>query len=995
MRLKKLEIYGFKSFADKTEIVFEPGITCIVGPNGAGKTNIVDAVKWVLGEQSAKSLRTNLMEHCIFDGTEYRKPLGMAEVSLEFSELKGQLPLNFEEVRITRRVFRNSESEYLMNNCPCRLKDITEFLLDAGIGADTYFIMEQGKMDAVLSSKPVDRRVIFEEAAGISKYKLKKEESLKKLEQTEQNLIRIRDIISEVKRQINSLEKYAKKAEKYKKLQEELKSIEVSLKSYEYNKFSFELKNLLQIVDSLRNEVNNLQNNINSEETRLEEGRKKILEEEISLNLKQEEFYKLANEINNILNKISLLNEKKESILKNVEDVNLKIIELDKKEQSIIAQIESIKKEYDETIKSLSSERENINEQIEITKVTKDKFKNDEKILDELRIELFDIINEGLHLKNEIKNLEDKEKELKYRIEKINKKIEEFINLKNLDENKLLEIKKIFSSIGSDGGDFTSVKGIYKYTQDEIESIGNIERQINSHFEEIEKVEDIGFIKSVLNKIKEKWRNYISKIKPLFLILQDVEGVVAKKQEEQSLLAEIDRINKEITLQDLELQQMQDELNNIKKNKENIIQRFNEIQDKQKQKEDKIKNLEDEINTARKNEEVANAKWTDLKVKLTFLEQKEINLKNEISRLKLNLEEIKVDKKSFYKEIEDKNQQKNNVEIEIETLNKFLKEVIPKKSELEDSLTKEKRNNEEIRRTFYKDEERLRDLRKKYEEKQNELYEVNLKINELTLKVKNCREQILRDYHIDLEGYKAEIENINVENALAKIEELKEAIEEIGPVNLIVMDEFEELQNRLSYLTNQEKDIVEAKQSLIRTIHSLNQISKELFLETFTKIKNNFNEIFRKLFNGGHADLILVDENNLLETGIEIVAWPQGKRPKDVSLLSGGERALTAIGLLFAIFMVKPSPFCILDEIDAPLDDANVIKFRDMLKNTFSNVQFLVITHNKLTMEIADVLYGVTQAEPGVSQVLSYKLKEAEQSSKASKSVETKEQTAV
>ncbi|MFH1824238.1 MAG: AAA family ATPase [Candidatus Firestonebacteria bacterium] len=996
MRLKKLELYSFKSFANKTEIVFEPGITCIVGPNGVGKSNIVDAIRWVLGEQSAKSLRTNLMEHCIFDGTDYRKPLGMAEVSLEFSELKGQLALNFEEVRITRRIFRNAECEYFINNSPSRLKDITEFLLDSGIGADTYFIMEQGKMDAILSSKPVDRRAIFEEAAGISKYKLKKEEALRKLEQAEQNSVRVKDIIAEVKRQVNSLERYAKKAEKYKKLTEELKEIEISLKGCEYNKFSEGLNNLTKIEESLKKEVTDLQNNISSEEIRLKDGRIQLLEEEKNLNLKQEEFYKLANEINNIFNKINLLDEKKEGLVKNIDDINFKVLELDKKEQNIIFQIENTKKEYDETVKSLSFEKENINKQTEITKVVKEKFKDNEKALKELRIEIFDIINQGLHLKNEIKNFENKENELKYKTEKITKKIEELIISKNANESKLLEFKKVFPGIG-ETGNFTSVKGIYEYTSHEIKNIEGIEKEINSHFKEVEKGEDLSFIRSVLNKIREKWGNYVSKIKPLFLILQDVEGVVAKKQEEQNVSDEMERIDKEIKLQNLEGQQIQEELKDIKGGKETAIPKLNEVQNKQKENEEKIKRLEDEINSARKSEEEDNTKWTDFKVRLTFLEQKDINLNNEISRLKLNLEEIEVNKKSFYKEIQDKSQQKNYVEIEIETLNKFLKETNPKKAELENNLAEEKKNNEEIRKAFYKDEENLREYRKAYEEKQRTSYETSIKINELSLKSKNCKEQILRDYNIDLTNYKSEKDylkdnNISIESALVKTEEIKHSIEEIGPVNLVAMEEFEELQHRLSYLTNQEKDLVESKQSLIKTIHSLNQISKELFLETFTKVKNNFNEVFRKLFNGGHADLILIDENNLLETGIEIIAWPQGKRPKDVSLLSGGEKALTAIGLLFAVFMVKPSPFCILDEIDAPLDDSNVIRFRDMLKNTFSNVQFLIVTHNKLTMEIADVLYGVTQAEPGVSQVLSYKLKEE---SLASKPAQIKEQTAV
>ncbi len=391
--------------------------------------------------------------------------------------------------------------------------------------------------------------------------------------------------------------------------------------------------------------------------------------------------------------------------------------------------------------------------------------------------------------------------------------------------------------------------------------------------------------------------------------------------------------------------------------------------------------MEAEVLVARKDEQTENEKFTDRKVRLTFLEQREINLKNELSRMGLNVDELEVNKSSYIKESCSKSEQLLGLGREVAGLQAFLKEIAPKKAALEKSLADEKVNNDKIRDSFYKDEEQLRTYRKDYEIKQKHLFELEIDINKEDLESKAVRDRIVRDYHADVSQLALDKDyikenSLTIDAADAKIKELRIAIEEMGSVNLDSMDEYQELTVRYNFLSGQEKDLIDAKNELLKTIQELNQTTKDLFMETFTKIKANFNEVFRKLFNGGHGDLQLMDENNILETGIEIIARPPGKRPLSVAMLSGGERAMTAIGLLFAVFMVKPSPFCILDEIDAPLDDSNVLRFRDMLKETFSHVQFIIITHNKLTMECADTLYGITQLEKGVSTVVSVKLKD-------------------
>ncbi|MEI7904338.1 MAG: AAA family ATPase [Candidatus Firestonebacteria bacterium] len=984
MRLKKLELYGFKSFADKTEIVFEPGITCIVGPNGAGKSNVVDSIRWVLGEQSARSLRSTQMDNVIFNGTETRKPLGMGEVALTFSETKGQLSLEFEEVQIMRQIFRGADCEYFINKSPCRLKDISELFLDTGVGTDTYYIMEQGKMDALLSAKPMDRRFIFEEAAGISKYKLRKDEALKKLDQTEQNLLRIKDIIGEVKRQVGSLERYAKKAEKSKKLNEELRAVETALRYSEYTAHSAELKALTEKEAALKAEVEKIEADIITEDNRLQEGRKRLFEEEKNLSGKQEEFYRLASEISNVFNKVNLQGEQKERLQREIEEINSRIADLDRKAGNAKNLTEKSRLEYRETVESLASEKERIAKQIDAIKAAKEKLKQDQKALEEFRIQLFDILNEGVHLKNDLKNYANREQEFKARGERLAARKQEYLGQKSSINDKLAGLKKTLAAMG-DSGKFTTSDSIYEYTAGEVKKLEEFEQEISSDFSAAENAESLTLVKKIIAAIKGKWSAYSKRVKPLFLVLQDVEGTVAKKQEEQNYIAELERQDREIALLDAESAQLDSQRAEIKKASDGVSEKLSWVEKKHKEHEEKIKTLELSLADARKNEESDGVLFTDLKVKLTFLEQKEINLKNDIDRLALNLEEIQVNRNLYLKEIEGKSAAIRSTSAETASLSKFLEEIKPKKEALEQAVAGERKNNENIREAFFKDEEKLRALRQDHERKQKKSYEYQLETNKLSHKVAGIKEQVLKEYKLDLASYSPEsdylaVNNISLEAAAQRIGELRLAIEEIGPVNMMAMDEYAELTERYNNLSAQERDLSEGKNALVRTINQLNATTKQLFLETFVKIKNNFNEVFRKLFNGGHADLVLLDEENLLETGIEVIARPPGKRPSNVGMLSGGERAMTAIGLLFAVFMVKPSPFCILDEIDAPLDDSNVIRLRDMLKSTFTNVQFIMITHNKITMEIADVLYGVTQTEPGVSQILSVKLNDIEPS---------------
>ncbi|MEI6846294.1 MAG: hypothetical protein WCK36_04520, partial [Candidatus Firestonebacteria bacterium] len=563
--------------------------------------------------------------------------------------------------------------------------------------------------------------------------------------------------------------------------------------------------------------------------------------------------------------------------------------------------------------------------------------------------------NEAVHLKNELKTAENRLNELKYAKEKLERKKQELTVRKETGEKRLSVLKAELADIGGNKKLTTSAE-VYEYTAEEVKNIEAIGVSISADFDRVEKTKELSSIKMIVKTLRQQWGSYVKKVKPLFKILQDVKGTVAKKQEEQSLSEELSRVEREIKLMEAELSELQKEESALSLNREELSAKAGASLNAQKEKEEKIKALEAEVIAARNDERTENEKFTDRKVRLTFLEQREINLRNELARMDLNIDEMGVTKTSYHKEAEGKAEQLIGLDKEVAALQSFLKEIAPKKNSLEKALANEKVNNDKVRDSFYKDEEKLRTFRKEHELKIKNMYDLEIDLTKQELEAKAVKDRLLRDYHTDVSQLTLEKDymkenSLTVEAADLKITELRVAIEEMGPVNLSSMDEFQELTVRFKFLSGQEKDLTDAKNELLKTIQELDHTTKELFMETFIKIKANFNEVFRKLFNGGHGDLELMDEGNILETGIEIIARPPGKRPLSVAMLSGGERAMTAIGLLFAVFMVKPSPFCILDEIDAPLDDSNVLRFRDMLKETFSNVQFIIITHNKLTME--------------------------------------------
>jgi len=1184
MYFKQLDIVGFKSFPDKTKIKFEPGVTAVVGPNGCGKSNIADAIRWVLGEQSPKSLRGSAMEDIIFNGTDSVEPTNMAEVSLTLSNQTRTLPIDYDEVTITRRLFRSGESEYILNKTPVRLKDITHLLMGTGMGTSSYSIIEQGKIDRILSSRPEERRHIFEEASGITRYKSKRKEALRKLEHTENNLVRINDIITEVKRQINSIERHAKKAEKYKKDFEVMKNMDLKLATYELKSINSNLgknreslEELIQKETSLKSELNEaleligkyrigLEDAINEltqtqkdlSETTLfvDKGKhtamlnkerigdleslKTTVEGELSsikekIGYQEEEITTIRNKLKELtdskLEKEKTFSEKEESAkrlsheidehqkdIKVSKNMTLDLVAFQTKTKNELIKLGADLQNRKSRVRRLQTEKENIEEErsgieerlrkadnelslsqdkVRIRNDAREEFKNSliksEEEFEEKRKEIIE--NEkklnSLHSKEEIlkemiKNFEGFDKGVKLIMESakngilsgvsgivaemlepesgyeqaletaLDKKAEAILveNKEALDNSISYikgkgtscfivheEVKNIrgynrsypymrregLSPLGSFVKTDPSLKALADYLLDDIYFVEDLQkaRNIAARYKGgFKLVTRDGFLveKAYIFGGGTKSNNTTSIIgrtkrleqilSDITLLTKDIESLkssqifekdkinqlkqeVAKKENElkkeeielanafskkETIETSLKKLDDELSVVGLEISEVGELIHEISfkgedlnktlnekeieytKNQDLIVSSQEAIQAKTKQKTDflfEISEMKSEINFI-KNTEESEEKNLSKEEKLyeehkTQHEEKESTMKNSSERITLLLEETKtLEEEIIVKEID-----KDELKLKLE-----------KVTENKNALSEELREKEKLSR---KEEEVIDDLR-------NRIRNFEIQNREKELKTVNIRDRVQQAYKINIEEVDVAIEeSTDWEETKNQVEVLKIKLEKLGPVNLVAIDEHKELEERYSFLTQQQDDLLAAKESLHKAIQKINKTTKALFVDAFQKIQVEFKDYFRMLFGGGHAELLLVDETDVLESGIEIVARPPGKKLQNLLLLSGGEKALTAIALLFAIFKVKPSPFCILDEVDAPLDESNIGKFTRMLNDFLKTSQFIVITHSKRTMQMANVLYGITMQKKGISKLVSVRFTEGKE----------------
>ncbi|HSD63936.1 MAG TPA: chromosome segregation protein SMC [Ignavibacteriaceae bacterium] len=1191
MYLSRLEILGFKSFAQKTSISFNEGVTSIVGPNGCGKTNIVDSIRWVLGEQRSGTLRSDKMENIIFNGTGVRKPMGMAEVSLSIHNNKGILPTEYTDVTITRRIFRSGESEYLLNKNICRLKDIINLFMDTGIGANAYSVIELKMVETILSNKADERRTMFEEAAGVNKYKLRRRLALRKLDEVKADLTRVNDIVTEVEKKVNSLERQAKRADKYNRVSSSLRELELDLAEREFALYH------LHKDEAAHAKEENLQKKI-SHESELSELtdqlkiiKKRLTEAENALKNKRAEVTSKTESIHKVENHLSISKERKTSLERNIERYKEELVELS-------VQLEETEKLIFENT-GLISTLEN-----DIQNKEKEKTETAGKI-DEIR-NLFE------SKKNNLKDHSELQLE---KFKEITAKENDFSNLEKILDNKNLAINKLNQKIQSFTGNIAKTVGfIEDLSQDKLE----LERKLNEseeiyskkqkEKEDLEK--ELGSLKdrelenkTYLNTLKEK----ISFIQTL---VENLEGVskgskaLLENKEwakgEKNLLAHLGNTNDEFRfaveaalrgdINNILVESIDDLLNGIEflndnefgkasfylkdlhsNSKKSFIDKLKNYSVKLKKKSlakesgfvnwayeviqsdsrwesffnlllnrtaiveniksafklsDKypdfnfatlngdfisstglieagsaiklddslfgrmklLENLKNELPLKEKELEKLQEKINSTEEKINSIDLKVLSeqgrmIVNDLSNVEKQISQFEFEKTKAVDEIEkarteiaeladesnrldtDKNiladllseqleekrkadEKRENLEsgvrqaeedlgdiLKIQNrLNLELERLLGEKKNSENALSRDRESTETINKTITKrendisefqeeiralnlliedstveidqlkveksvlirDEEELNSAYKliqnqinELEEKQNivrkereqvsdNIHESEIKINELRINLKNLEELIQENYSLKLELKKFDdLELFDFKTKTEEVHSLKQQIKNLGPINLLAYSEFEEEKQRLEFLTKQRNDLIESEKDVIKTIEEINTTAQQLFKETFDKIRDNFINIFRGLFNpGDEADLRIEENADPLEAKIEIIAKPKGKRPTSIDLLSGGEKTLTAIALLFAIYLVKPSPFCILDEIDAPLDDANIDRFTKIIQDFSTNTQFIVVTHNKRTMEAADTMYGVTMQEEGVSKLVSVRFNE-------------------
>lgn len=1189
MLLKKLELFGFKSFSDKTSFEFERGINGIVGPNGCGKSNVVDAFKWILGEQSAKSLRGNEMQDVIFSGTNTRPPMGYAEASLTFLNDKALLPVEYNEVCITRRLYTAGESEYLINKQQCRLKDIKELFLGTGVGGSCYSLIEQGKVDTLLQANAQERRFVFEEAAGISKYKTKKRETMLKLEKVEQNLLRLNDIIEEVQKQLRSIKLQAAKARKYNEQVIILRDLRIKLSLGKYKMFKeertisrekiqqveYQCQEILSRIkdteaerDSLQSEINelvsrleqdqlnlnNLDAKIASTHDRIEFNHKAIDELNIQKDKYERHINVLKNKIEEAESGVCGLDRDLENIQKNLFDGNNSLLAKETELKQYLYEYDVLQQQIDENKKqvidilqrgsslqnevgSLSAERDTIGnrraklvrrqeeitselERIECEKqfLTEQRDKvlsriegleaslagtNEQvKVLNAEIQSIGNIINERQQLRSRkesrLETLEDLEKRFEgvssgvqvileeYRkddgllggihgmvadlikvdtayvaaieavlgdraqiivVDTIKEVIQSSDFLKKHEKGSVkffpLEgASRVHSAVSLD----LNIPGIVGRAIDFIKSADRFRPLVEYIFKDTIVVEDFatalkfsgdkngvecfvtldgeaivpggtilaGKGNMQMGLISRKTELENIKLE-LAKIVQEIETSVAEKKnreneaeclidKSEALKGEINaenliRTSKENNLQKEEFKSVElndeidineSEINEINEHIENINQREEKLNNEILMLNDQRKTLEEHVIVSdhekiKREADKVNLQneITELKIVIAQKEERRVSVGASAEKLKKEIHENKGELTSAYDEIRGCLEKATESENVITTLNKLLEDLQIEKNILEEGFASRKEKQGVCNGQLTEINRQRENYSEEYKIYEQEINNQRLKENEFKVKIADLEERIRDDYQVELSEFVLEYEHgegelLDWENVSREIEELKGKIERMGNVNLDAIHELTELEARDAHLMGQMEDLQNAEKALTDIINKINITSRELFVKTFHEIRNNFHELFRKLFGGGRSDIILEEGVDILDAGIDIIAQPPGKELKSITLFSGGEKVMTTIALLFAIFKSKPSPFCILDEVDAALDENNVKRFIQIIKEFAMDSQFVVITHSKQTMSIADVLYGVTMEEPGVSKKISVKFEEVE-----------------
>ena len=1215
MYLKNLTVLGFKSFADKTSLNFLPGVTGIVGPNGCGKSNVSDAIRWVLGEQSAKALRGGEMADVIFNGTDTRKPLGMAEVSLTIGgvdeeNLKASgVAVAFNEVTLTRRVFRDGGSEYFINKVPCRLKDIQQLFMGTGVGRTSYSIMAQGNITQILSSKPEDRRMIFEEAAGITKFKSQKKESLRKLEYTDQNLLRIADLIREVKRQIGSLQRQAGKARRYKQLMTELQHLDTQLTRHQLDILLGEISARQNQIEKMRGEIETLSQNVLRGENEIGQLRERLSELEQEISATQQQGLELKGQIERHESRIQFNEER----LRELESQNSKAIgDITQAEERKLAAEQELAQVVERLAASTTALATH-QKTLETKRTGLQSVENDLRVkqesLRQAQSDLFAAAQQLSRVRNEINALDLQKEGNVVRLEKLSA---EKIQLEEERTRSEVRLKEFSASVEAEILNAQTRRGTVEERQQrsrevqellgqvtgELDNFLRQQAETRSRLNVLEQLQDSheGFSagalaalktasreRGILGSLADKIRvpdQYVVAIETalgnqLQLVLteqpesaQEILADLSANKKGRASIAALALQNSEFKIQSSELAnaiaalsvveadaaiqpllqrllgqtlivpdlaaatvgwratngafdfvtangellnrygiftggylngagngkapasilgrknqiaelqtaaaKLLEQVNEASRRKGALLSEqtelqaslqqaqtelrtqevaiathqgeFNALQNSQRVLAQKIETVVYEINSLAAQEQEGLRKREVLSTQIGELETRERNLQTSVNELGVTLENLRQQRdaantaltenkvalateeqlcasfRGQQKPLEQRiaelvhlaTQRRNEIRSFIDRKTQADAEMAESRQKIDSlqhqreqinlqaaELLTQKQTQESGIATS---EETLREQRRCLNEFQQQRGTIEIELAQKNMAAQNLRERVREKYQVNLDDVRSECITItHAEEGAPKVETLtpeemaasggatdwnavteqvavlQKRLEEIGPVNLVAIEEYEETEQRFQFLTKQNDDLVQAKAQLLEVINRINTQTRQMFVETFEKIRANFRLMFVEIFGGGKADLILVEEGDVLESGIDIVARPPGKTLQSISLLSGGEQTMTAVALLFSIYQVKPSPFCVLDELDAPLDESNINRFVRVLQRFLVHSQFIIITHNKRTIGMADVLYGVTMQDHGVSKIVSVKFHKSEE----------------
>ena len=979
MYLKEIRAVGFKSFAEKTVIDLTSGIAGVVGPNGSGKSNIVDAVRWVLGEQSVKSLRgEGAMSDVIFSGSKSRRASSSASVTLVFDNTDKYLPIDYTEVQIKRCIYKTGENEYYLNNEKVRLKDIQDLLVDTGINKESFNIISQGDIASILSNKPEERRIIFEAAAGTLKYKKRKDEALRKLDRTHDNMKRVNDIILELETNLEPLKKQSEDAKKYLENKKKLDEIEVSLIVSEVNEINADYQSNKRLVNELNEQIIKLEKDSNVDSSNIEELKFKQARKEEELYNAQSMLTKISEEAQNLLGKKNLVVERQKynasdsKVHDNLINIKESILKKENEVFGIKNTIEILNKKLSDCLLRLKEKQQ---EYLNIKNI----YDNNEKYLaSQNRLE-----NETKYKIDMLRNTIENNSGLPYAVKNVldNPKLAGLHGvIGNLIETDKEYATAISTALGAacnyivTDDEFTAKEAI-KYLK--INKFGratffplNIikEKQIdNATYRILRDDSDFVGIASDLVRYESTYDNIIKNQLGTTIIANDIDSAneIARK------------INYKyrIVTKEGELLHVGGSLTGgIIKNTSNLITQKHELQENLKLLDDlqqKRAKLEENINANDdKFKSITEAKnklteeKTNYEISLRYELEKQKNIEEELQKLKDEVNNINDlingtlsdEEKKVVEEYYEKEKEKKSLILKVDNIKN---EINDYKETINQMEKENKINNQE----FYK--------------KQKELKDLEIKVNRADVKLDNLLNTLTEDYSMTFEKAKANyFLDMDKEEARNIVDKCKFEIKKLGDVNVGAIEEYERVSKRYEFLTSQKDDLIKAEDTILQIIKELDGIMKEKFIETFDIIKVKFKDVFKKLFGGGNAELKLTNPDDVLTTGIDIKALPPGKTLQHISLLSGGEKTLTAISLLFAILETRPVPFCILDEVEAALDEVNVDNFGKFLNEFKDKTQFIVITHKKKTMEYADVLYGITMQESGVSKLVSVKLED-------------------